>query len=112
MDQYSRNQQQRAPSPQLDTHMSRPAVTVFMAVYNSAAWLKEAIDSVISQSFTDLELLIIDDGSTDNSRAVIERCSYRRIRFWHNEQNKGTVNTRNRGSRSARGKFTADAPST
>src|SRR3546814_16583174 len=37
MDQYSRNQQQRAPSPQLDTHMSRPAVTVFMAVYTSAA---------------------------------------------------------------------------
>src|SRR3546814_831261 len=87
--------------------MSRPAVTVFMSVYNSAAWLKEAIDSVISQTFTDLELLIIDDGSTDNSRAVIERCSDRRIRFLHNEQNKGIVYTRNRGIREARGEFIA-----
>ncbi|QEC51987.1 cellulose synthase/poly-beta-1,6-N-acetylglucosamine synthase-like glycosyltransferase [Anseongella ginsenosidimutans] len=86
---------------------SHPAVTVFMAVYNGAAWLKEAIDSILTQSFADLELLIIDDGSTDGSRAIIERCGDRRIRLLLNEQNKGIVYTRNRGIREARGKFIA-----
>ena len=87
--------------------MSRPSVTVFMAVYNGAAWLKEAIDSILSQSFPDLEFLIIDDGSTDNSKAIIESCSDRRIRLLDNEQNKGIVYTRNRGIREARGEFIA-----
>ena len=45
----------------------QPAITVFMPVYNAEKYLKEAIDSILNQTFQNFELLIIDDGSTDES---------------------------------------------
>lgn len=49
-----------------------PAVTVIIPNYNHASFLKERIDSVLAQSFTDFEVIILDDASTDNSREIIE----------------------------------------
>lgn len=55
------------------TLMTTPAISVAMSVYNGERFLAEAIDSILAQSFTDFEFLILDDGSTDSSRTIIEQ---------------------------------------
>lgn len=55
-----------------DTSMTPPRITVAMSVYNNAAYLAEALDSILAQSFGDFELVIVDDGSTDASPAIID----------------------------------------
>ena len=51
--------------------MTSPAISVALSVYNGERFLGEAIESVLAQSFTDFEFLILDDGSTDGTRAII-----------------------------------------
>lgn len=85
----------------------QPAITVFMPVYNAEKYLKEAIDSILNQTFENFELLIIDDGSTDESVKIIETYTDQRIRLIHNDGNKGLPYTRNRGLNLARGKYLA-----
>jgi glycosyltransferase involved in cell wall biosynthesis len=87
--------------------MSRPEVTVFMAVFNGEKFIKQAIDSVLEQTFRDFELLLIDDGSTDNSVSIIKEYNDDRIRLLQNETNLGLFLTRNRGIEEARGKYFA-----
>lgn len=82
-------------------------VTVLMPVYNAAPFLREAIDSILSQTFRDFELLIINDGSTDQSREIILSYSDSRIRLLDNPGNIGLIATLNRGIREARGKYIA-----
>ncbi|MDT8407753.1 MAG: glycosyltransferase family A protein [Methylococcales bacterium] len=84
-----------------------PKVTVFIPVYNRAAYVGEAIASMLRQRFTDFELLLIDDGSSDNSLEVIKRFTDPRIRLLVNERNLGQPLTRNRGSDEARGEYLA-----
>jgi glycosyltransferase involved in cell wall biosynthesis len=92
----------------MDKHMrNKPVITVFMAVYNGSRYLKQAIDSVLSQTFSDFELLIINDGSTDNSAEIIDGYSDSRIRVLHNDGNKGLVFTRSRGVLEASGEYFA-----
>jgi glycosyltransferase involved in cell wall biosynthesis len=87
--------------------MDRPVITVFMAVYNGSRYLRQAIDSILSQTFSAFELLIIDDGSTDNSVDIVHSYADPRIRLLHNDGNKGLVFTRNRGALEADGEFLA-----
>lgn len=84
-----------------------PSVTVVMPVYNGLPYLKEAIQSVLNQTFTDFEFLIIDDGSTDASVACIESYRDSRIRFVRNEKNMGQAHTLNHGLELARGEYIA-----
>jgi glycosyltransferase involved in cell wall biosynthesis len=86
---------------------TKPQITVFMAVYNGARYLNEAIDSALNQTFKDFELLIIDDGSTDQSAEIIQSYKDPRIRFLRNEKNLGIVATRNRGIKEMRGDYLA-----
>jgi glycosyltransferase involved in cell wall biosynthesis len=72
-------------------------ITVIMPAYNSGLYIKEAIDSILNQSFFDFELLIIDDGSTDNTVKIIKSYTDKRIRLVQNEKNFGITKTRNRG---------------
>lgn len=76
--------------------MARP-ITVIFPVYNCAEYLKEAVDSVLNQTFKDFELLAINDGSTDNSVEILESYDDERIRLVHNEQNMGLIATLNKG---------------
>lgn len=78
-----------------------------MPVYNGAAYLLEAIDSILAQTFPDFELLIIDDGSTDDSAKIIRSCRDSRIRFESNDMNRGLVYTLNRGIDMASGDYVA-----
>ncbi len=84
-----------------------PKVTVFIPVYNRERYIGAAIDSVLAQSFTDFELLVVDDGSTDGSVAQIEAYSDPRVRLERNPVNLGIPKTRNRGLELARGEYIA-----
>lgn len=82
-------------------------ITVFMPVYNGSRFLSQAVKSVLDQSFEDFELLIVDDGSTDNSIDIIRSFQDPRIKLLVNDRNEGLSFTRNRGLREARGSFIA-----
>ncbi|MBN2142792.1 glycosyltransferase [Candidatus Woesearchaeota archaeon] len=89
--------------------MKTPMVTVIMAVYNQDAFLKASIESVLSQTMKEWELIIIDDRSTDGSLKTILKYakSDKRIKVLRNSKNMGAAETRNRGLSRARGKYVA-----
>lgn len=87
--------------------MNSPLVTVFMAVYNGQKYISEAINSILNQTFRDFELLIIDDGSTDNTIDNIKLFTDDRIRLIQNHKNLGLFVTRNYGIDQAKGKYFA-----
>jgi len=87
--------------------MDKPMVTVLMSVYNGERFLKEAIDSILNQTFTDFEFLIINDGSTDRSVEIIESYEDPRIRLINNEKNLKLIASLNKGISLARGKYIA-----
>lgn len=68
-----------------------------MPVYNAERFLREAIDSILIQTFRDFEFLIIDDGSTDASKAIVRSYVDPRIRFYENDRNLGISETLNKG---------------
>jgi glycosyltransferase involved in cell wall biosynthesis len=72
-------------------------VTILMPVYNGAAFLREAVDSILSQTFREFTLLIIDDGSTDDSWNVLGSFNDSRISLVRNPDNLGLIATLNKG---------------
>lgn len=86
--------------------MSVPQISVIMPIYNGAADLEKALHSVLSQSFTDFEVLAINDGSTDGSRILLDRVKDSRVRVIHQE-NMGLAGTLNKGLSLARGDLIA-----
>ena len=87
--------------------MNTPRVTVLMPVFNGEEFLRAAIESILNQTFSDFELLIIDDGSTDGSHALAASYGDPRIRLEANEKNLGLIATLNRGLKLAQGEFIA-----
>lgn len=87
--------------------MNTPFLTVIMPVYNGQAYLNAAIDTVLNQTFKNFELIIIDDGSTDNSEEIIRQYTDPRIRFLKNDKNRGVAYTRSRGLTEAKGDYLA-----
>ena len=76
--------------------MSQPVVSVAMAVYNTYRYLAQAIESILCQTFDDFEFIIIDDGSTDGSKAIIEHYAGQDPRIvFKSRANRGIVATRN-----------------
>lgn len=86
--------------PELNGPAAR--VTVFVPVFNAEKFLAETIESVLNQTFTDFELLAVDDGSTDRSIEILESFGDRRIRISRNDRNRGRSYTRNQGIELAR----------
>jgi hypothetical protein len=84
-----------------------PLVTVLLPVYNGGSYLHQAVESVLAQTFTDFELLIIDDGSTDDSSSVLAEYTDSRIRLEPNTHNIRLTATLNKGIGLARGQFIA-----
>lgn len=78
------------------------AVSIVLATFNRAYCLGRAIDSVLNQSFQNFELIVIDDGSTDDTKALVESYEDPRLRFFHNSANRGQTVCLNEGIRAAR----------
>ena len=84
-----------------------PLVTVLMATFNDAAFLPDAVRSVLTQTFTEFEFLIIDDGSTDGTSRYLLGLTDPRVRVARNESNLGLTRSLKRGIELARGRFIA-----
>jgi glycosyltransferase involved in cell wall biosynthesis len=84
-----------------------PTVSVLMPVFNRARYVRDAIESVLVQRFTDFELVVVDDGSTDDTRTVVRDYVARdaRVRLEENGTNLGQFENRNRAVDHARGRY-------
>ena len=84
-----------------------PRVSVLMTTYNGARFLAESIDSVLGQSFTDFELVVVDDASTDATASILAGYADARLRVIRNPVNLGVVGARNGGFAALRGAYVA-----
>lgn len=90
-----------------DDKTQLPLVSVVIPTYNSAQYLPETIESVLSQSWQDFEIIIVDDGSTDNTQEVVGAFNSNKIRYMRQENSGGPSRPRNVGIHRARGKYIA-----
>jgi len=91
----------------MDSIITSPAISVIMPVYNAGEFIKEAIESILHQSFTDFEFFIIDDASTDDSVSTIKSFADQRIRFIQKPVNTGYTDSLNMAIGLAKGKYIA-----
>ena len=89
--------------------MTAPRISVLMTAYNAEKYLAQAIESILNQTYTDYEFIIINDGSTDDTPNIIQRYADQdsRIIFVNNKQNQGLIAVLNQGLDMARGEFIA-----
>lgn len=84
-----------------------PLVTVLMPVFNGEKYLREALESILNQTYKNLEILIINDGSKDQSEEIILSYTDKRIRYIKNQENIKLISTLNLGIKEAKGKYIA-----
>lgn len=84
-----------------------PIVSVILPAYNAEATIAETIQSIIDQTYTNWELVVINDGSTDNTEKIVKSFYDVRIKYFENEGNKKLIYTLNRGLNLASGKYIA-----
>lgn len=108
-EKYDQKQKQAKMILNGEDGISREAdlVSIIMPSYNTAPYIKETIQSVLDQTYTNWELIIVDDCSTDNTEEVLATINDSRIRYFKNEKNSGAALSRNRALREARGQWIA-----
>ncbi len=82
-------------------------VSIVMAVYNGKRFLSEALDHVLSQTYSNLEVIIVNDGSTDSTKTILDAIDDKRVKVIHLEKNQGAANALNIGIREAKGSWIA-----
>ncbi len=87
--------------------VTNPLVSILMPVYNTAPYLREAMDSILSQTFIDFELIVLDDCSPDDAEAILDTYTDPRIVRYKGEKNAGLSNVLNVGIGMAQGKYIA-----
>ena len=87
--------------------LEHPAVSVVMAAYNGASFIRETIDSLLAQTMTDFEIVVVDDRSADDTLAVLKAIDDPRLRVMQAERNGGPAIARTIGMAHARGRFIA-----
>lgn len=92
---------------QLNVNMHTPRVSILMPIYNVEKYLREAMDSMLSQTFTDFELICLDDCSPDHSTEILDGYSDPRIVRYRGKKNVGLANILNIGMDMARGEYIA-----
>ncbi|MEQ9218626.1 MAG: glycosyltransferase [Cyclobacteriaceae bacterium] len=85
--------------------MKTPLVSIIMATYNAAQYIADAIDSVLSQSYSNWELIIVNDGSTDHTDSIVQKYTDNRIKYIQSKKNKGVSHARNLAISRMRGSF-------
>jgi glycosyltransferase involved in cell wall biosynthesis len=83
-----------------------PKVSVVMSVFNNESYIREAVDSILNQTFKDFEFIIINDGSTDRTREILSSYTDERIRLF-DQENRGLTRSLNRGLSLANGSYIA-----
>lgn len=87
--------------------MKAPAISVIIPTYNRAHLIDRAIQSVLPQTYKDFEIIVVDDGSTDNTEEVVLSFGSEKMRYIRHETNRGVAAARNTGIRDARGEYIA-----
>lgn len=82
-------------------------VSIIMPSYNTGRFIAESIESVLAQTYTNWELIVVDDCSTDDTDSVVTRFNDNRIRYFKNEKNSGAAVSRNKALREAKGEWIA-----
>lgn len=85
----------------------KPKVSVIIPTYNREHLIGRAIQSVLNQTYRDFEIIVVDDGSTDNIGEVVKSFNDERIRYIRHEKNKGAAAARNTGIKAAKGEYIA-----
>jgi len=85
--------------------MPSPKLSIIIIAYNTGKFISQAIRSVLYQTHKNLELIIINDGSTDSTKTIVEAFDDSRIRYFENEKNEGIVYSRNKGLELAKGEY-------
>tara|TARA_R110001583_G_scaffold69129_2_gene196181 strand:- start:22829 stop:23719 length:891 start_codon:yes stop_codon:yes gene_type:complete len=85
--------------------MNLPLVSIYMPTYNRLTLLKRAINSVIEQSYKNIELIVVNDGSSDNTREYLDSIASESIKIFHHESSKGACRARNLAIENAKGEF-------
>ncbi|MBI5733018.1 glycosyltransferase [Candidatus Jorgensenbacteria bacterium] len=83
---------------------NNPLVSILIAAYNAERYIKETLDSGLAQSYSNIEIVVVDDGSTDKTAALVQSYSDSRIRYIY-QKNKGIIGVRNRLLKEARGEY-------
>lgn len=93
----------------MDQNIKNPKISIITVTHNREAFIREAIDSILAQTFKDWELLVIDDASTDNTENIVNEYILKdpRIKYFKNEKNLGIARTRNKGLELALGEYIA-----
>ena len=82
-----------------------PVVSIIVPMYNSEKFVAQTLNSLVSQTYKDIEIIVVDDGSTDNSKRIVDHFSFdRRLKYFRKE-NGGTGSALNFGHEKARGKY-------
>ncbi|TXJ00169.1 MAG: glycosyltransferase family 2 protein [Neisseriales bacterium] len=89
--------------------MTAPIISVVMPVYNAEKYITEAVESILNQTYSDFEFIIIDDCSTDSSYQILQKYAEKdkRIRIFRNDTNRKQAYTKNFAIKLAKGKFIA-----
>ena len=85
----------------------KPLVSVIMPAYNAELYIEEAVRSVLNQSYTELEVIVVDDCSTDRTVDRLKNIKSDRLKVYHNENNAGIAYTTNRCIKFAKGRYFA-----
>jgi len=94
-------------SPTGQSRRPVPAVSVILSAYNAEQYLGEAIESILAQTFTDFELLVVNDGSTDCTADIVRGYVDHRVQLVTNPSNLGLAKSLNEGIAVARGRYIA-----
>jgi glycosyltransferase involved in cell wall biosynthesis len=89
----------------LNEHDTKPLVSIITVTYNSARYLNDALDSILTQAYSNFECIVSDDGSVDDTFAILETYQDPRIRKFRNQENLGEYANRNHAVSLARGKY-------
>lgn len=81
-----------------------PLVSIVIPAFNAAAFLSETLESALSQTYPNIEIIVVDDGSTDNTRDIVARCATSAVQYLH-QSNAGVSAARNAGFRHSHGEF-------
>jgi glycosyltransferase involved in cell wall biosynthesis len=84
---------------------SSPKVSIILPTYNGARYIRQSVDSCLNQTHKNLEIVIVDDGSTDNTCEIIRSYKDRRIKYFRHEKNRGLSHALNTGFAKTTGKY-------